>query len=408
MQLINKDFKYEIDRINSHIRGIGSRMKSRPMVDKNNEESIPEYDAEMIGPLEDKIASLEEGINAIRIQMKSSEEKLKVECRDLKLNKYDYSTGRELKQIVEKLQSKIEDVDKSVKNCINKTEDEIEALIIERIKPIEEDSKGHGDIILQITQRIQRIEVKMENLSKIANAQKGKNDGVDQEKLKNSEHNIRSLIKDVDRIKSDLNKKVEEIMKSIYFKCDKSEVAVIESKILDNLEDLVQSMYNKFSDKAETNGNLKLLDKQLKNLFEIVLSKEKLVEKEAKSKDDDEAMLSRKPLGGISCASCSKNLNNLCNVQQTDYFSWSKLPMRDPSDRMSRVGQGFSKMLSTMKTKAEASKIIDNSKEIRTNLASLDLIRDSHDQESVHIPTSYENKTRNKHLSPFRTIDIAK
>lgn len=289
---------------------------------------------------------------------------------------------------------------------MNKTEDEIEALIIERIKPIEEDSKDHGDIILQITQRIQRIEVKIENISKITSAQKSKNDGVDIEKLKNVEHSIRSLVKDIETIRRNHSKKVEEIMKSIYFKCDKSEVASIESKLFDNLEDLVQSMYNKFSDKAETNENLQILDKQLKNLFEVVLSKEKQVEKEAKSKDDEEAMLSRKPLGGISCASCSKKLTNLYNVQQTEYFSWSKLPLRDPNDRITKVGQGFSKMLSSMKQKSQLSKV-DKTGESKELLTKTDLKRDDEATESIHVPTQIEEKSRNKHLSPFRTIDIA-
>jgi len=29
-----------------------------------------------------------------------------------------------------------------------------------------------------------------------------------------------------------------------------------------------------------------------------------------------------------------------------DYLPWGKLPFRDPSERIARVGQGFSKMLS--------------------------------------------------------------
>jgi hypothetical protein len=174
---------------------------------------------------------------------------------------------------------------------LSKNEDEIEALINERIKPIEEDSKGHGDIILQITQRIQKMEVKIENINKITNSQRGRNEGLDQEKLKNAERSILTLVKDLETDRMDNTKKVEEIMKSIYFKCDKSEVATLESKLLDNLEDLVKSMYKKFSDKSETNENLQILDKQLKNLFELVVSKEKQVEKEARAKDNDNAMI---------------------------------------------------------------------------------------------------------------------
>lgn len=390
-----KDFKYEIDKLNSNVRGLGSRLKSRPTGDAQATFEEPEIDLSSLGPLEEKFTAMEENLNALRIQIKTSEEKLKLECRDLKLNKYDYSTGKELKQTVEKLQSRIEDVDKALKTTINNHEEEIESLIIERIKPIEEDSKGHGDIILQITQRISRMEVKIENINKIALAQKNKNDGLDQEKLKNLELSLKSVTRDIDLVKRDHARKVEEIMKSIYFKCDKTDVASLETKFLDNLEDLVQSMYKKFSDKAETTENLKILDKQIKNLFELVVAKEKAVETEIKSKDEDEAMLTRKPLGGLSCASCSKKVTNLCNLQATEYFSWSKLPLRDPTDRISKVGQGFSKMLSTMKPK-----------EMKSHLSTTDLLRDELPPEPLGTPGANE-KSRNKHLSPFRTVDIA-
>jgi len=165
-------------------------------------------------------------------------------------------------------------------------------------------------------------------------------------------------------------------------------------------------MYNKFSDKDETNENLQLLDKQLKNIFEIVINKEKQIEKEIKANDEVDPALTRKPLGGFSCASCSKQVN-MCNAQQMEHFSWSKLPIRDPTDRISRVGQGFSKMLSSIKTKVEVSKTLNNSKEMKTHLKSTDLQRDEFTNETIHVPTSIEDKSRNKHLSPFRTFDIA-
>ena len=400
-----KDFKFEIDRLNQGYRSIGSKLRYRPAEGQTADDEI-ELEAGSLGPLEDKITSIEENLNALRIQMKSNEEKLKLECRDLKLNKYDYSTGKELKQNVEKLQSKIEDLDKSIKACINKTEDEIEALIIERIKPIEEDSKGHGDIILQITQRIQRMEVKIESISKITAAQRGKGEGLDQERLKAAENNIKNLAKEIEDTKKDFNKKNEEIIKSIYFKCDKTDVASLEAKFLDNLDDLIQSMYKKFSDKTETNENLQILDKQLKNLFELVINKERQVENEIKNNEEDEVMMSRKPLGGISCASCSRKVTNLCQLQATEHFTWSKLPLRDPTDRISKVGQGFSKMLSTMKSKLETSKQMEASKGMKTHLSTTDLKRDEETQDNMGSPHS-KPQSRNNHLSPFRTFDVA-
>ncbi len=51
---------------------------------------------------------------------------------------------------------------------------------------------------------------------------------------------------------------------------------------------------------------------------------------------DEDAMFSKKPLGGISCASCEKDLVNL-NGKAADYYHWNKMPSRDPSERIARV-----------------------------------------------------------------------
>jgi len=56
-------------------------------------------------------------------------------------------------------------------------------------------------------------------------------------------------------------------------------------------------------------------------------------------------MFSKKPLGGLSCASCEKDLHNMYG-KKVEFMPWSKMPFRDPADRISRVGQGFSKLLS--------------------------------------------------------------
>jgi hypothetical protein len=56
-------------------------------------------------------------------------------------------------------------------------------------------------------------------------------------------------------------------------------------------------------------------------------------------------MFNKKHLCGYSCASCEKDLTNL-QGKKVEFMPWGKLPFRDPSERIARVGQGFSKMLS--------------------------------------------------------------
>jgi len=45
--------------------------------------------------------------------------------------------------------------------------------------------------------------------------------------------------------------------------------------------------------------------------------------------ESDEAMLSKKPLGGYSCASCEKQIRNLSlqpNSSKDEYNIWNKMP----------------------------------------------------------------------------------
>ncbi len=64
--------------------------------------------------------------------------------------------------------------------------------------------------------------------------------------------------------------------------------------------------------------------------------------------EEETAMLAKKPLGW-SCASCQKDLTNISFGQQNQFQNWNKLPFRNPGERIARVGQGFSKMLSQIK-----------------------------------------------------------
>lgn len=101
------------------------------------------------------------------------------------------------------------------------------------------------------------------------------------------------------------------------------------------LNDIVAALTTKFADKAETKKALKLLERQVKNLYDLYMSK-------GQGDQNDDGMFIKK---GYSCASCEKDLVNLYG-KKVDFMPWSKLPFRDPSERIARVGQGFSKMLS--------------------------------------------------------------
>lgn len=74
---------------------------------------------------------------------------------------------------------------------------------------------------------------------------------------------------------------------------------------MDRLSELIKALTKQFADKNETKKALKLLERQLKNLYDLFMSKGGAHENE------DDAMFTKKPLGGMSCASCEKDIINL-------------------------------------------------------------------------------------------------
>jgi hypothetical protein len=91
---------------------------------------------------------------------------------------------------------------------------------------------------------------------------------------------------------------------------------------MQRINDIVAALTKQFADKAETKKALKLLERQLKNLYDLFMA-------QGKNPTDDDAMFSKKPLGGTSCASCEKDLVNLYG-KRVEFMPWGKMPMRDP------------------------------------------------------------------------------
>lgn len=61
-----------------------------------------------------------------------------------------------------------------------------------------------------------------------------------------------------------------------------------------------------------------------------------LMTQESSRGNEEDAMFTKKPLGGVSCASCAKDITNLCG-NMADYQPWKRLPFKEPGERISRV-----------------------------------------------------------------------
>jgi len=86
-------------------------------------------------------------------------------------------------------------------------------------------------------------------------------------------------------------------------KTDIDTVKALENSLLERLNEIVKALSKQFADKNDTRKALKLLEKNLKNMYDLFISKG--------AEQEDDAMFTSKPLGGNSCASCTKNVVNL-------------------------------------------------------------------------------------------------
>lgn len=216
-------------------------------------------------------------------------------------------------------------------------------------------SSSPPDINIQITNKIEKLEVKLGNLENelsslrrakpqtVTMPQQNMPTGVDESRVQQLEKDVQDLSNDLKGFNNEIIKEIKNHQDQINGKVDYGQLEEVKDDLLGRIEDLMRGL-KQFADRSDTKKALKNLEKQLKNLYDLVMSRLQ----GGGGPDEDDAMFSKKPLGGFSCASCEKNLINLSN-KPPDYYSWNKLPLRDPAERIARVGQGFSKMLSSMK-----------------------------------------------------------
>ena len=137
-------------------------------------------------------------------------------------------------------------------------------------------------------------------------------------------------------------KKLKDLINQIFnilnTKANLSDLNDLKNFLLSKLEELAMACNKKFADKNETANNLKYLEDQIRKIFELLSSKKDTVN------EADNWLLAKKPLSGYSCAACESMIGNLKD-EANKFIPWNKLPLRDPGDKLYRMGNGFSKML---------------------------------------------------------------
>lgn len=120
-----------------------------------------------------------------------------------------------------------------------------------------------------------------------------------------------------DRNKEDTNYRLNDLNKLVGIKADREDMLEGDRILHERIDALEKALAKAKSDLKKA---IRVLDERVK----------KLMSSGALSTDpwgnNDDAMFSRKPLEGISCASCEKNLINMSGLPAS-YYNWKRLPV---------------------------------------------------------------------------------
>jgi hypothetical protein len=116
---------------------------------------------------------------------------------------------------------------------------------------------------------------------------------------------LERLQKEIERLQRMMDDRFGHMLNLIDKKADKVDLENLEKRLTDRINDIIRSFIDRFADKKDTNKRLSTIEKQIKTLFDLLMSQE------SHRQTEEDAMFTKKPLGGVSCASCAKDITNL-------------------------------------------------------------------------------------------------
>ena len=131
-----------------------------------------------------------------------------------------------------------------------------------------------------------------------------------------------------------LNNLIKQIFDILKTKANLSDLEDLKKFLLGKIDELAYACNKKFADKNETTNNFKYLEDQLKKILDMLSKKDT-------HNEADSWLIAKK---GYSCAACESQITDLRDDSHK-FIPWNQMPLRDPSDKLYRMGNGFSKML---------------------------------------------------------------
>ena len=148
-----------------------------------------------------------------------------------------------------------------------------------------------------------------------------------------NDEEFKKIWEEIEKLK-ELIDKIFDILKD---KANFSDLEDLKKWLAEKLDEFAIACNKKFADKNETTNNFKYLEDQIRKILDMLAKKDTM-------NDADNWLLAKKPISGYSCAACESYIGDLRDDAHK-FIPWNKMPLRDPGDKLYRMGNGFSKML---------------------------------------------------------------
>ena len=320
---VEKEEKEESSRIEERERknSILSMSKSEPQIDLENNEKIKE--------IMKRLSDIEKSIKILPMQIGS--EQIKSDISALKSGIGNCAQAQDLKEAREKeddMQKQINFLKDQFEDFTSNTADHEDLQNVKRKLELL-NSKAHENETIQ-----QDLLNKINQSSNSRTQFSGSDKYLEVIKFEDFKAQIIKEFSSVNDNFTHLRRLIDNILDSLKNKPSYRDIKVLEEELTIKLEELKVASSKKFAEKIESTKNFKYLDQQIRHIMQVYIKKENKT---------DNWLLAKKPLNANLCASCEAYIGDL--KDNSNYQPWNKYPLRDPNDKVYRLGNGFSKML---------------------------------------------------------------
>ena len=235
--------------------------------------------------------------------------------------KLDAFTGKQIQHEMEELKKKLISCDFNFESKVSEISKYMHGELKDRFnlidKCIDQNTKG----IRHQAAKHNLFENKIETILKAGPGEAPvKRAEIDQEKLRYLERKIISLTKDFETLNDSVKGRVNEIFIDLNKKCSSQDLDEREVKLLGKLDELMESLIQKFVNKETVRKHVKEIERHILYWYDWIMNLDKIKQD---IEEDDGTLFSKKKLEGLSWASCGTSAKVYSGVHPT--VTWDKM-----------------------------------------------------------------------------------